>query len=315
MHNQPHAYSYLTMSTNGGQVTRPATCTPDSSGAVFLAVLAPARHAGKNLWGLQVLVITAAALCKILWGSLFKRIPLFFHKSSIFNNYQMIRWKTLFLMAHHLLWLLLSNRDLENHIDWHTAVLYKYTVTQAAWTCMDNDVRFGFALFAAVSFFFFIQIFFWSISWKCYFCSQFPRSQSLAFIFTFIHLANIVLIASIISIKLLKQISTSVFSFHRWLLKKNTGERDPEPRVSHLWARSPFILICVAAVISGNGRSSRVIINLISSGGRRVFIWINFPVILKGGINLLKRRATKSDSHSGESISPELALGFEEGPV
>lgn len=39
-----------------------------------------------------------------------------------------------------------------------------------------------------------------SESWKCYFCSQFPRSQSLAFIFTFIHLANIVLIASIISI-------------------------------------------------------------------------------------------------------------------
>lgn len=103
-----------------------------------------------------------------------------------------------------------------------------------------------------------------------------------------------------------------MFSFHRWLLKKPIGRRDPEHRESHLRARRHFILICVAAVISGNGRSSRVIINLISSGGRRVFIWINFPVILKGGINLLKRRATKSDSHFGVNFSRACAW-FEKG--
>lgn len=187
--------------------------------------MAAKNHSGKNLWGCKFWWLRPRR-CVKFFEALFLKEYLYFSQSSIFNNYQMIkiRWKTLFFdgTSSWLLWLLLGNRDLENHIYWHTAVLYKHTATQAAWTCMTIDVRFGFALFAGVSFFFFIQIFFKNLylyqylystvflsassmlppplseSWKYYFCSHFPRSQSLAFIFTFIHWANIVTIASII---------------------------------------------------------------------------------------------------------------------
>lgn len=123
-----------------------------------------------------------------------------------------------------LLWLLLSNRDLENHIYWHTAVLCIKHCDSSSMNMHGQWCAFWFCSVCCRFFFLLHSDFFFkktlSLSVldcilsasstlppplsesfrKFYFCSQFPRSQSLAFIFTFIHLANIVHFASIISI-------------------------------------------------------------------------------------------------------------------